>query len=50
MHYHLSGPRKVFEHKADRPSAQDTLSVNAMKQTCVFVILANVTLFQTKLH
>ena len=22
MHLHLLGPRKVFEHKADRPSAK----------------------------
>ena len=34
----------LFEHKADRPSVQhhprDPASVNAMKQTCVIVILA----------
>ena len=41
--------RKVFEHKADRPSAPTSPegpSVNAMKQTCVIVILAYFTLFQ----
>ena len=34
----------LFEHEADRPSVQhhprDLASVNAMKQTCVIVILA----------
>ena len=34
----------LFEHEADRPSVQhhprDPASVNAMKQTCVIVILA----------
>ena len=37
-------PRMLFEHEADRPSVQrhprDPASVNAMKQTCVIVILA----------
>ena len=37
-------PRKLFEHEAIRPSvqtsAEDLASVNAMKQTCVIVILA----------
>ena len=37
-------PRKLFEREADRPSVQhhprDPASVNAMKQTCVIVILA----------
>ena len=36
--------RMLFEHEADRPSVQhhprDLASVNAMKQTCVIVILA----------
>ena len=36
-------PRMLFEHEADRPSVQhhprDPASVNAMKQTCVIVIL-----------
>ena len=40
----------LFEHEADRTSVQhhprDLASVNAMKQTCVIVILAYVTLFQ----
>ena len=40
----------LFEHEADRPSVQhhprDPASVNAMKQTCVIVILAYFTLFQ----
>ena len=43
-------PRMLFEHEADRPSVQhhprDPASVNAMKQTCVIVILAYFTLFQ----
>ena len=37
-------PRMMFEHEADRPSVQhhprDQASVNAMKKTCVIVILA----------
>ena len=37
-------PRMLFEHEADRPSVQhhprDPAKVNAMKQTCVVVILA----------
>ena len=37
-------PRMLFEHEADRVSVQhhprDPASVNAMKQTCVIVILA----------
>ena len=37
-------PRMLFEHEADRPSVQhhprDPASVNAIKQTCVIVILA----------
>ena len=41
-------PRMLFEHKADRPRVQhhprDLASVNAMKQTCVIVILAYFTL------
>ena len=36
--------RMLFEHETDRPSVQhhlrDAASVNAMKQTCVIVILA----------
>ena len=47
-------PRMLFEHKADRPSVQhhprDQAGVNAMKQTCVIVILAYFTLFQPNLH
>ena len=43
-------PRMLFEHEADRPSVRhdprDPASVNAMKQTCVIVILAYFTLFQ----
>ena len=43
-------PRMLFEHEADRPSVQrhprDPASVNAMKQTCVIVILAYFTLFK----
>ena len=38
------GPRKLFEYEAVRPSVQTSyegpVSVNAMKQTCVIVILA----------
>ena len=41
----------LFEHEADRPSVQhhprDPASVNAMKQTCVIVILAYFTLLYT---
>ena len=37
-------PRMLFEHEDDRPSVQhhprDLASVNAMKQTCVIVVLA----------
>ena len=48
------GPRMLFEHEADRPSVQhhprDPASVNAMKQTCVIVILAYFTLFQPNSH
>ena len=44
----------LFEHEADRPSVQhhprDLASVNAMKQTCVIVILAYFTLFQLNSH
>ena len=40
----------LFEHEADRQSVQhyprDPASVNAMKQTCVIVILAYFTLFK----
>ena len=47
-------PRMLFEHEADRPSVQhhprDRASVNAMKQTCVIVILAYFTLFQPNSH
>ena len=47
-------PRVLFEHEADRPSVQhhprDPASVNAMKQTCVIVILAYFTLFQLNSH
>ena len=47
-------PRALFEHEAHRLSAQtstrDLASVNAMKQTCVIVILAYFTLFQPHLH
>ena len=47
-------PRMLFEHEADRPSVQtsseDPASVNAMKQTCVIVILAYYTLFQPNSH
>ena len=45
-------PRKVFDHEADRPSAQISpegpANVNAMKQTCVIIILAYFTLFPIK--
>ena len=41
---HTCFPRMLFEHEADRQSVQhhprDPASVNAMKQTCVIVILA----------
>ena len=41
-------PRMLFEREADRPSVQhhprDPASVNAMKQTCVIVILVYFTL------
>ena len=44
----------LFEHEADRLSVQTSsegpASVNAMKQTCLIVILAYVTLFQPNLH
>ena len=44
--------RMLFEHEADRPTVQhhprDPTSVNALKQTCVIVILAYFTLFQHK--
>ena len=47
-------PRMLFEHEADRPSVQhhprDPASANAMKQTCVIVILAYFTLFQLNSH
>ena len=47
-------PRMLFEHEADRSSVQhhpsDPASVNAMKQTCVIVILAYLTLFQPNSH
>ena len=47
-------PRMLFEHEADRPRVQhhprDPASVNAMKQTCVIVILAYFTLFQPNSH
>ena len=47
-------PRMLFEHEADRPSVQhhprDPASVNAMKQTCLIVILAYFTLFQPNSH
>ena len=47
-------PRMLFEHEADRPSVQhhprDPASVNAMKQTCVIVILKYFTLFQLNSH
>ena len=47
-------PRMLFEHEADRPSVQhhpkDPASVNAMKQTCMIVILAYFTLFQPNSH
>ena len=47
-------PRMLFEHEADKPSVQhhprDPASVNAMKQTCVIVILAYFTLFQLNSH
>ena len=47
-------PRVLFKHEADRPSVQhhprDPASVNAMKQTCVIVILAYFTLFQLNSH
>ena len=46
--------RMLFVHEADRPSVQhhprDPSIVNAMKQTCVIVILAYFTLFQPNLH
>ena len=41
--------RKLFEHEADRPSVQtspeDLASVNAMRQTCVNVILVYLSYF-----
>ena len=44
----------LLEHEADRPSVQhhprDPASVNAMKQTCVIVILAYFTLLSIFLH
>ena len=44
----------LFEHEADRPSVQhhsrDPESVNAIKQTCVIVILAYFSLFQPNSH
>ena len=47
-------PRMLFEHEADRHHPQhhprDPASVNAMKQTCVIVILAYFTLFQLNSH
>ena len=47
-------PRMLFQHKADRPIVKhhlrDPASVNAMKQTCVIVILAYFTLFQSSWH
>ena len=47
-------PRMLFEHEADRPSIQhhprDPASANAIKQTCVIVILAYFTLFHLNLH
>ena len=47
-------PRMLFEHEADRPSVQhhprDPASVNAMKQTCVIVILAYFTIFKLNSH
>ena len=40
--------RKLFEHEAVRPSCpRDQASVNAMKQTCVIVILAYFTCIST---
>ena len=46
--------RMLFEYEAERPSVhhhpRDPASVNAMKQTCVIVILAYFTLFQPNLH
>ena len=43
-----------LKHEADRLSVQhhprDPASVNAMKQTCVIVILAYFTLFQPNSH
>ena len=44
----------LFEHEAERQSVQhhprDPASVNAMKQTCVIVILAYFILFQPDSH
>ena len=44
----------LFELEADRPSVQhhprDPASVNAMKQTCVLVILNCFTLFHPNSH
>ena len=46
--------RMLFEHEADRLSVQrhlrDPASVNAMKKTCVIVILAYFTVFQPDSH
>ena len=41
---HLPGPEDVQHHP------RDPTSVNAMKQTCVIVILAYLTLFQPNSH
>ena len=47
-------PRMLFEHEADRPSVQhhprDPASVNAIKQTCVIVILAYFASFMPNSH
>ena len=45
-------PRKLFEHKAIRPSVQTSSegTGNEMKQTCVIVILAYFTWFQQNTH
>ena len=47
-------PRMLFEHEANKPSVQhhprDPASLNAMKQTCVIVILAYCTLFRPNPH
>ena len=55
MYFHaltFAGPEDAVEHEADRSSVhhhpRDPASGNAMKQTCVIVILAYFTLFSAQ--